>query len=425
MTKLQKNPVTALLEQEEMKQKVISAKERFKFKPFFVKYKGVKNASQVLRFLLPAVSIGTGAVFLSSVLHHIVPVYLLAICFAVGLIIVLEYLKSYLLNVSFTDIYANHSFNIAFLLAIVLAVLSAFVSLNGVRELHTQLDKSLVHLSEDQSSTKDSVRLYFDTQIQAAKTKLASVPTKPTWQASIDRANEKLIVNLSDEISLLQKDKSEALSSLASVHTQQTAASEQATGFNLSVILLIVILVECLILAANWFLIYYDFMTAQQAEVLTANQKSITLDSNNFKELVNSFVMTGGLSFANHREMREEVFAEGDDETLKVQEKPQRSFPIGFKANKPGINTMGEESQENNLDIGINTGINTSIDIDQAKYLNAYKAVVRDIEKGKTQSQILSKEYEVINLKTAQTENKAISKSTLQNIKRVLRNIKK
>lgn len=399
MTKLTKNPISSLLEQETLVNRVNDAQNRFRFKPFFEKYRGLNILSKILQYLLPVFSIATGTLFLSTILQDIIPVFYIAVIFSVVLIIFLEYSKNYILDIAFTDCYAGLKNYSSFLIALVLCVLSGFVSLNGVKELHSKMDTQIRDLDVNQSDAKDSLVNYYDSQIKESKKRLVSIPTAVTWQKSVDDANSKQVQNLSDEITMLQRQKADDISSINTLHANQKGSTLQASGFNLSIVIVIICLVELIILIANWFVIFYDYQTAKQAQILTKNQNIISIDSDNFKEVVSKFILTGGLSIAP------------------TYETHSKQNIIGF-GSLNSIKTETHEKPQNSEKRELNTDFSTS----QKEFLEAYREVVTDLKKGIAYSNILNTKYEIKNLKTGIKGTKRISKATLQNVNRVLKN---
>jgi hypothetical protein len=427
MTKLNKNPINAVLKQKSTQEKIVKAKYRFRFKPFFEKYTGVNVSAKILIWLLPLVSITTGLVFLGAMLQNIVPNLYLSYIFAGTLIALLEYAKSYLLGISFTDFYAGLKSYGALAVALLLTCISAYTSLQGVKEIHKQMDKSLIHLEDNQVSQADSLRTYFDKQLSSTKNDLAGFKASITWKGKIDmynKANANTIQDYSQQITQLQQDKAKTLTELTRLHQKQTSATEQATGFNLVVVICIIAIIEILILIANWFVVFYDYMTAKQAEVLQGSKNSIYLDIDSLQESFLSFMQATGLN-AN-------MTNPSSPSSPPISPKP---FSIGFQRNDTSINTdtlhHTENQQDTGIDIGIDTGINTAskmvfkpkISTKDRLFLKAYSSVVDDLHEGKSYGQILKTDYLVIDLRTKKQVKKRISKTTLQNINRVLQNL--
>ncbi len=420
MAKLRKNPIIQLIEQKNTQAKVANAQNRFRFKPFFEKYAGLNTTARVLQVLLPLISISTGIVFLRLVLQNIVPHVYLAYIFAAALIGLLEFSKSYLLNIAFTDFYAGLRGYVELLIASALIFASAYTSLNGIKEIHQHFDKSLLNLSEIQATQKDSLVKYFDNQIQSVKNDLTAFRAAVSWQGKINmfnEANATTIKNYSNQITLLQSEKSKALGQLTALHQAQTQTTANAAGFNLWVVICVIALIELCILIANWFIIFYDYQTAKQAETLKAGQNDLLISGDTFAQMVGNFLTTTGLG-----------------EPI-PQHLGQKSFTIGFQRNNNTINTDEQKatktpqkpSIDTSIDIPINTEsestIDTKINLKDRLFLEAYANVVDDLQAGKSYGQILKKEYIVTDLRTNTQVKKRISKTTLQNINRVLNNL--
>jgi hypothetical protein len=380
MTKLKKNPINALLEAEATRAQVQKAKDRFQFKPYFQKYKGLKITANILQVLLPVFSIATGTLFLSSILSELMPIYGLALILGLGLIAFLEYSKAYLVNVGFTDFYTSKLNILALCFVLVLASLSAFTSLQGIKELHKKLDTSLSTLADNQTAQEDSVRNYFDNQIQTTRQELASFKSSITWNGKINmynQANASTIQAYSKQLEAMQKDKSTAL--------------------------------------ANWFVIYYDYQTAKQAETLTNKASRFTLDLDTLQHTIQDYLSTTGNQFAPQAQAQAHVQSE-------VQAQVQSS-QIGFNV---GLSPQAQASQDkavSSVSDRVKPRLSPLAINKDKQYLEAYKQVVQDIQPGKTQSRILDKVYQVQDVQTGKLVQKTISRSTLQNIKRILRNV--
>ena len=414
MTKLKKNPINALLEAEATRAQVQKAKDRFQFKPYFQKYKGLKITANILQVLLPVFSIATGTLFLSSILSELMPIYGLALILGLGLIALLEYSKAYLVNVGFTDFYTSKLNILALCFVLVLASLSAFTSLQGIKELHKKLDTSLSTLADNQATQEDSIRSYFDYQIESTKEELASFKASITWNGKINmhnQANAKTINGYSNQLEILQKDKSKALAEVKTLHGIQSEATSNATGFNLIIVISIIALVEVCILLANWFVIYYDYQTAKQAETLASQGSRFTLDLDTFQHSIQDYLSTTGYQFAHQAQAQTDVQAQAQTDVQATQ----IGFNIGFPKTQESPNTVNLSR--------VKPGLSPVLSTKDKVYLEAYKQVIEDLRKGSTQSRILDKVYQVQDVQTGKLVQKTISRSTLQNIKRILRNV--
>jgi hypothetical protein len=418
MTKLKKNPINALLEAEATRAQVQKAKDRFQFKPYFQKYAGLKTTANILQVLLPIFSIGTGTLFLSSILSELMPIYTIALMLAISLIALLEYSKAYLVNVSFTDFYTSKLNILAVCFVLLLASASAFTSLQGIKELHKKLDTSLSTLADNQTAQEDSVRNYFDNQIQTTRQELASFKSSITWNGKINmynQANASTIQAYSKQLEAMQKDKSTALAEGKALHMLQSEATNKESGFNLIVVISIIGLIEVCILLANWFVIYYDYQTAKQAETLTNKASRFTLDLDTLQHTIQDYLSTTGNQFAPQAQAQAHVQSE-------VQAQVQSS-QIGFNV---GLSPQAQASQDkavSSVSDRVKPRLSPLAINKDKQYLEAYKQVVQDIQTGKTQSRILDKVYQVQDVQTGKLVQKTISRSTLQNIKRILRNV--
>jgi hypothetical protein len=213
----------------------------------------------------------------------------------------------------------------------------------------------------------------------------------------------------------MQKDKSTALAEGKALHMLQSEATNKESGFNLIVVISIIGLIEVCILLANWFVIYYDYQTAKQAETLASQGSRFTLDLDTFQHTIQDYLSTTGNQFAPQAQAQAHVQSE-------VQAQVQSS-QIGFNV---GLSPQAQASQDkavSSVSDRVKPRLSPLAINKDKQYLEAYKQVVQDIQTGKTQSRILDKVYQVQDVQTGKLVQKTISRSTLQNIKRILRNV--
>lgn len=286
-----KEQVSQLLEQKNNVEAIERASSRFDFKPYHLKYRGLKNLSKVSSYLLPIISIGTGAFWLGGVMQNIVPLLPLAIVLGALLVIGLEYLKNYALGVGLTDSYNGIRGGLLMVfLGILFAFGSGFISLKGIENLNNTLDKSVSNLQASHEVKKDSLVLYYDNQIKSTQNELKDFKASVSYQGKINIYNPttaKKLESLDTRLNDLNTDKRKALATLTGSQTEQVNILNASNGFNLYTVLVIILIIELAILISNWYMVYYDYRIKKESHNLQDIAVEPTFTVNQFWQMWN------------------------------------------------------------------------------------------------------------------------------------------
>lgn len=284
--KLKKHPLQTLLEKKSNESEIEASVDFFNPKMYNEKWRGFFQISNITKFLLPFISIITGGLWLGNTMEALF-FGLLAVAWIVGGlgVLLLEFTKNYLLRVSITDLYnSNKSGQYIIILALCLAGLSIYVSLQGAKTAHQKMDKRLVTMEETQKSERNSALSNYDTQITQKKAERDEYKKSVSWQGKIDMSNKKvanIIEGYEKEIKSLEDDKRNGLALLDGTHKKDMNNESESQGFNSRIILIIVGVIELLILIFNWFPIHYRAMVKRQYESLSptpASEQTFSLE---------------------------------------------------------------------------------------------------------------------------------------------------
>lgn len=392
------NPIGQYVAKVQSSEEVQRAKARFAAKPFHEKFKPLKNLAKVGRFLLPLISILTGVAFLQSVLSGVLPVWL---AWGAGAVLLTgwEVGKGFLLTVSFESFYSGvKGWAGLFAVALLFSVGSAFFSIRGAGVLHERLDDSVSSFQDIYTARADSIKGHYQTAIREAKEEMEAFKKSVMWKGKIDLYNKTTASTIRafvSDIERLKEEEGRALAGLASQHEGKLSKVRQKSEFNAVAVASLAFIIDLLIIAIGWYLVYFDFRTAREAQIFTDGGQKVSFNTEAIGQIFEMIqTYTGaGLSLPS-------ATSGGKKQ-------------IGFSRNDRGIDTgikkEGENSQKPYINTGIDTGIDTpSEELRQMRdFLEKYQHVVRDIDKGISIRQCVSKH--------------GVSKTTVQNVKRVMR----
>jgi hypothetical protein len=259
-----------LQENKNLSAEIEAAKEKFAFKPFALALRPLAVISNYSKFGLSAFSIitGFGCLYFGmvSALPEIVSVVL-----AVAILIMIEVVKGYALNIGFTQSYSNRTFSPIILLGFVFTGASVFLSLKGVASLYQAADETGQILQATQKKEIDSLSRYHNEAIQAAKKELETFKKSISWKGKIDmynKGNASVISNLNERIKQAETDKRESLKAIQRIHTAQTLKQNQDAGFNITLWVFLSGFNEFGILLCLWFGVYYQYRIATDAQII-------------------------------------------------------------------------------------------------------------------------------------------------------------
>jgi hypothetical protein len=260
-------------DQEKFRAVVSDAKARFEVKPFVQENYNLKKIVSLLRPVLSVFSIITGFGFLAYQFANALNFFVSAV-FAVVLLVFLELLKGEFSQLAFKRFFVksnNSGLNYSLLFfALVFFALSVFLSVNGVKELYKQLDKSEIDFKANHQVQKDSLIKSFDSRIEAEKTALLVFKNSVSWQGKInitDKTVANSIASYTAKIDSLEADKRQAITGFTNLSDKELNNLEAKNGFNLSFWFWLSLGIELLIILCLWFDVWFAYRTAKEAEL--------------------------------------------------------------------------------------------------------------------------------------------------------------
>jgi hypothetical protein len=408
-------------------------KERFEQKPFFIEYKSLNNLLKYAKYLFAFISVLCALYFVGSVLSQAIGITALALPLAIALLLLIEIGKVKVLPLLLRKYYAYGSLSYGLILinALLLA-LSVYLSVKGIEQYNT---KELA--IAPQTTNIDSLRAYYqdagtaiakdyDKQIEVVRNDRKSFEAtvryrgkinmyhKPTAKKleSFETQKEALINQKAIALQDVNSDKKEALKSHSDSNDSKLSNANNETNLNTWYLICFASFNEIASLFCLWFVIFYEYRSLKEIDLINKQSENITIahkDINTLFQYFKSGLMVQSLpNFA--------PIAHTPSQEISQEQAPQIGFSLG-------INTKSQEQRLNSPQ-SLQSGINTDLlSLKDREFLEAYETVIVDIKAGKKQSEILSQRYKVKDIKTGSGNVKMISKSTLQNIKRVLRNL--
>ena len=265
---LQKS-IDKVRENDAIKKEIERAREAYAFKPFVVEYRNFALLLRAFRWVLGTFSIITGFgllyyAFLPS-MH-----YLIAGTVAVIILSGIELLKNETSLKAFKNIYQGR-FPVLGLPALGLFGLSVFLSVNGVQRLHDSADESVRNFQAANTVRTDSLHAHYDQLVKAERESLAGFKQSVSWRGRVnitDKTTASVIAQHEGRITALQQEKAERLKMLSQDAAGALNTLQAASGFNRNLWLWLSVGVEITILLSLWFLSYYQFRAAKDADLL-------------------------------------------------------------------------------------------------------------------------------------------------------------
>lgn len=400
-----------------------NAQERFCYKPFIVRYKTLHTTVKYGRLIFFSLfSIITGFSCLLELFNVSIGVFALSCGLSLLILVTVEFLKNESLKHFFEIYYSSKRIGVQWLLIVVavgVCSLSVFLSLQGSKTFYQWVDQSATDIERTYQAKADSVSNFYNQQIDKANLIAQAYFTANSYKGKITYTRDGFIARHYQELSQTaekwKEEKRQALQQLQKQKSNQLKSNTSKVAFNSHIFILLSLCNEVLILLTGWFLVYYDFQAIHEFElledtVLNHHQKFNTTQLN---ELTRMFNLLG----IPHKSLNlpENGINTPTPSNNGNTSNNEKRTTIGFTQNTKGHVTCPEQ---NNTSKGINTPIkpnqqqrqqeNTSYQQLQ-NYLKKYESVVKDIENG-------------LSIKDIKQRN-GISKSTIQNVKRCLKNL--
>ena len=248
MSNLQ-NEVDLFLKDEKHQHLATKAQEMFREKSFLERFYSLQVICTYSRFILPVFSIATGCFFISSLLYSVTSNFLLSIIVSIVLLTLYEAMKINILHIGLKCYYEKYKLGSALLiLSIPLAMGSAFISIQGAKEIYVRNDTS-----------SQLVDQYYNHQMDSIGNKIAELEAlKPSrWGGLLSKSENTMILNYQNEIKALRAER-----------RQELNTSVNNTTYNKYIIGCIAATVELLIMLSVWFYIFYFYMCYKEQQVL-------------------------------------------------------------------------------------------------------------------------------------------------------------
>lgn len=351
-------------------QELERAKERFREKSSYESFKPLQTISKVAQATLPLFSIFTGIFALSTILNAFIPIYL-CIALAVLFLAIWERMKCFLLIKNFELLYSNgNRINLGLAVsAIIFAVGSIILSVSGANSLSKQMDSTEETISADFRLKKDSLLTLYTHKIDDAKKAAESYFEKNSYMGVIRYAKDeryaKQYNSIVERITELEKQKDNSLIALKEQNSQELKFGKRDYENLTYSFLAITVVVELLIIAANWFVVFFDHRIYTEERLLTSRiANKISTSQEEIVNLFQSYLMPKLLS-----------------EQSMAASAPASTGRIGFQTTFNKSASDQEESRENQEN-GLLSAANE-------------QDLIQEIKAGKRDYRSLMKKYKV------------------------------
>ncbi len=402
-----------LLSHRQYADQIALAQEKFAFKPYVQRWYTLQKYLPLVRWLLALFSILTGFAFLFyhlGVAFH----FLVSALLSAGILVVLELCKSQFWEEAFTELYTHRRLSLLALLALITLGLSVFLSLHGAKQLYEVLDQSLTLEQQTFQQKRDSLAQHFDQRIQNEKAELAAFQESVSWQGKINVENSTIqqVINLyTTQLDSLASQKQTALTDLKIAHQQALLSLQSDRQFDLWFWLSLSLAVELGVIACLWFRIYYQYRV--QLEVYLVNQNpSYEVDAQTLEKFARNLLLhQQPLSPLTDPQAHHQIGFARKEKTTAPPEAEKSTQPEAEQ--KPA--TRPELKPDLKLDVNKHRDFTYEEEqqrlqyIELQNYLEKYAKVVDCINQGMSYAKII--------------RACGVSKSTILNVKRCLRNL--
>lgn len=346
MTKL-RNPIQKFLEAKGQKQILDKAKERFEYKPFYMEYRGLHNMAKYGRLVFNSFSIATGLTFLALLIDSGLGLLYAALALAVLLLSFWELGKTSILEKAFTAFYRNEKAPLALsALGLLFLGASVYCSIEGAKSFYQANSKAGQELEALHQQQTDSIRQGYGLKIEAIAQSIKDIEAnKPTrWGGLLSGSENRQILNYQGQIERLESKREAELQALADTQQKEAQALAENTSFNTWGFAALAGVNEALILLIAWFLVYYDYRTAQESEAITTPPISfdvptiqkllhmVAIDSGTEQLLLNSHGARGQSSIGFHSQRPASAAAGNRQKTGEEGESGSASAANGLMA---------------------------------------------------------------------------------------------
>ncbi|MBX2841481.1 MAG: hypothetical protein KTR26_06895 [Flammeovirgaceae bacterium] len=273
------------------------AKERFREKNAFETLKSFRISALLSQIFLPLFSILTGTFALATIFNVFFELWL-AFVVTIILLALWERVKCLLLLKTFEQFYKS-AFKTSvplFVAALFFATGSIYLSISGAWELSKKMDNTAINVEKSIVHEKDSIITFFDPKIKDAKLAAENYFQQNSYQGVITYSRDgkfaEYYKDLSKRAINFENQKEFAIKTLE-FKKQELLKSEKKDYKKFTYSFLgITILVEFLIILANWFLVYFDFsIYSENAIVENALSSKVDISPENLLEIFQAYFL--------------------------------------------------------------------------------------------------------------------------------------
>lgn len=365
-------------ENERFKNQTEKAKKVFSPKPFAVEYAGIRQTVSILLPFFSIMSIGLATGYLLTRFSIVVPSGF-AFFFAVALLVGLELLKWQTLKMTFKNLFAGVKiFGFPLMMfAFGLTALSVFLSVFGAVDTYKMLDSRKTDFQAVHGAKIDSVGKYYDTEIKAAQRAKNEFLQSVSYKGKVNIYNDataSTIANFDKQINALQTEKSKRLQALNDDGTGTASALDTGAKENMMFFLCFSALNEFMIIACNFFLMFYVFKTYKESEFATMPERVYDVSLQDLQ-------VFGRLMQANQNSTLQ-VLAEHEQKKV--------GFQLPKKQEPPTLDSSIEFSLPNQEKTR-----KSSIEAEGQKDNTCFQDLIQDLKNGVHDTRFLAKKHRV------------------------------
>lgn len=249
--------------------------EKFRVRPYFEKYKTLRLTVFASSFLLNAFSAATAFTFVFVFVKAMVPFFILAVCFAIIPLILLEVLKRQIIPSFFKDFFQFSKVSVMTGLFILsLTAVSVTLSYLGAKDVIQLLAKDPVLVDLDSTKAPYLERI---AKLEADK----DILKQQTWNGKIVGEASKQMTVIQKQIADLEQQMSVDVSKAKTDNEAKTVQKDISTGLRSEYFALVALVLDLVLLLALYWLEYYDFRSLSEfaAGRSTAGTASVPLSN--------------------------------------------------------------------------------------------------------------------------------------------------
>lgn len=247
----------------------------FMKRPFGERNQSLYRLAQILKFVLPVISILTGVHFMINVFTKVcTPIIACAI--AILIIGLLEYIKSVLLTLTFMNKFRNEPTFLLWIIVLMVSISSIFLSTRGgfewfVVQSNQKMNQEKVQLYNEVHF--DSVQL-IKAQDYQFKIDQLNQHRKQRWGGMLTTEENKQILFYQQKLAQLEEEKK--------LHSKNAQAYIMHKKENLLLPIIVILLCcainDILIFWSNWFVVHFKYKVVEEVNTLTSQTFSSSSD---------------------------------------------------------------------------------------------------------------------------------------------------